>query len=74
MTATYIAVAGILVVALLFFRRLLALNRSKQSLRTKSSGLTKTEAEDWLDWLEANGYPQGELTHVDGKGFAIRQV
>jgi hypothetical protein len=35
------------------------------------SGLTKTEAEDCLDWLEANGYTQREVA-LKGDGFAIR--
>jgi hypothetical protein len=34
-------------------------------------GLTKLEAEDLLDWLEANGR-SGKLTFVAGKGFAVR--
>jgi hypothetical protein len=33
--------------------------------------LTKLEAEDLLDWLEANGR-SGKLTFVAGKGFAVR--
>ena len=32
---------------------------------------TKLEAEDLLDWLEANGR-SGKLTLVAGKGFAVR--
>lgn len=35
-------------------------------------GLTKQEAEDLLDWLEANGYQHRELNYVTGKGFAVR--
>jgi CheY-like chemotaxis protein len=34
-------------------------------------GLTKTEAEDLLDWLEAHG-AAGELDYEEGRGFAIR--
>jgi DNA-binding response OmpR family regulator len=36
------------------------------------SGLTKEEAEDWLDWLEANGYQGLEVHHADGEGFVVR--
>jgi hypothetical protein len=35
------------------------------------SGLTKSDAEDLLDWLEANGR-RGKLTLVSGKGFTVR--
>jgi hypothetical protein len=35
------------------------------------AALTKTEAEDLLDWLEANGYPLGEVLFVPGKGFTV---
>ena len=36
------------------------------------TGLTHAEAEDLLDWLEANGYPPAELSYTDGVGFAVR--
>jgi hypothetical protein len=35
-------------------------------------GLTKGEAEDLLDWLEANGYRCFELDFADGEGFVVR--
>jgi hypothetical protein len=35
--------------------------------------LTKTQAEDLLDWLEAHGVA-GELRYEDGLGFAVRPV
>jgi hypothetical protein len=47
----------------------MAPNRSRGVL---GAGLTKTEAEDLLDWLEANGYPLGELDYIPGKGFTVR--
>ncbi len=34
------------------------------------AGLTKSQAEDLLDWLEANGR-HGKLTFVSGKGFTV---
>lgn len=34
-------------------------------------GLTKPQAEDMLDWLEANGYPAGEVICRED-GFAVR--
>jgi PAS domain S-box-containing protein len=36
------------------------------------SGLTKAEAEELLDCLEANGRTQRELGYEDGKGFFVR--
>jgi CheY-like chemotaxis protein len=36
------------------------------------SGLTKTEAEELLDWLEANGYAPGELSYRPWEGFGVR--
>jgi len=36
------------------------------------SGLTKIEAEDLLDLLEAAGYELCQLSFVDGEGFCIR--
>jgi CheY-like chemotaxis protein len=34
-------------------------------------GLTRNEAEDLLDWMEANGYPPGELD-IREEAFALR--
>jgi hypothetical protein len=34
--------------------------------------LNKSEAERLLDWLEANGYSQREVTHSDDSGFTVR--
>jgi CheY-like chemotaxis protein len=36
------------------------------------TGLSRTEAEDLLDWLEANGYPPAELSWTEELGFAVR--
>lgn len=36
------------------------------------SGLTMTEAEKLLDWLEARGYQHRELCLQDAKGFVVR--
>lgn len=38
----------------------------------KVSGLTKIEAEDLLDQLEATGCDLGHLSFVDGEGFSVR--
>ncbi len=35
------------------------------------SGLTKTQAEDVLDWLEANGYHRCEVSYVVAEGFVV---
>jgi CheY-like chemotaxis protein len=37
-----------------------------------TSGLTKTQAEELLDWLEANGHPTGELSYRPWEGFGVR--
>ncbi len=34
--------------------------------------LNKSEAEMLLDWLEANGYSEREVSHVEGNGFTVR--
>jgi hypothetical protein len=39
--------------------------------RQERTDLTKAEAEEQLDWLEANGR-RGELTFVPGQGFSVR--
>jgi CheY-like chemotaxis protein len=36
-------------------------------------GLTMTQAEELLDWLEAHG-AAGELNYEEGKGFAVRRT
>jgi hypothetical protein len=38
----------------------------------KVSGLTKIEAEDLLDQLEASGCEPYKLSFVDGEGFSVR--
>jgi len=35
------------------------------------SGLTKIEAEDLIDWLEATGRHQWKLSYVQGEGFSV---
>ena len=35
-------------------------------------GLTKTEAEDLLDWLEAHGIQDRQVSYQPGKGFFVR--
>jgi len=48
-------------------------NEHAHPLRTRSlGGLTKTDAEELLDWLDANGYQDVELQYEDGKGFVVR--
>jgi PAS domain S-box-containing protein len=36
------------------------------------TGLTKAKAENFLDWLEANGYPNRTVDYEEGKGFIVR--
>ena len=38
----------------------------------RRSGLVKTEAEDLLDWLEANGCAKYEISSMSGNTFAVR--
>jgi hypothetical protein len=42
--------------------------------RPSASCLTKTQAEDMLDWLEANGRSPAHLSHVAGQGFLVREA
>jgi hypothetical protein len=35
------------------------------------SGLSKTQAEDLLDWLEATGHHRWKLDYTDGEGFSV---
>lgn len=43
------------------------------STTTEIAGLTKTEAEDLLDWLESNDNVGWELATVRGTGFVVRR-
>jgi hypothetical protein len=36
------------------------------------TGLSKSEAEDLLDWLEVHGCRQVRLSHADDSGFVVR--
>jgi hypothetical protein len=36
------------------------------------SGLTKRQAEEFLDWLEAHGYQFREVSSDDGTSFTVR--
>ena len=36
------------------------------------AGLSKAQAEGWLDWFEAHGYPPAHLAYQEGQGFAVR--
>ena len=38
----------------------------------RRAGLMKQEAEDLLDWLEANGYSERKLDYEEGRGFVVR--
>jgi hypothetical protein len=35
------------------------------------TGLTKSQAEDLLDWLEANGYRDYRLSYTADEGFTV---
>jgi hypothetical protein len=36
-----------------------------------ATSLSKTAAEDYLDWLEAHGQGDCDVTYVAGEGFTI---
>jgi hypothetical protein len=38
-----------------------------------ATGLTKTEAEAVLDWLEAHGHGDCQVSYVDGEGFTVTE-
>jgi CheY-like chemotaxis protein len=40
--------------------------------RAPWTGLTKSAAEELLDWLQANHYPPAEVDYEEGRGFSIR--
>jgi hypothetical protein len=44
---------------------------TKQMPPLRVSGLTKTEAEELLDWLENQGVEGSQLVFVDGQGFTV---
>jgi hypothetical protein len=48
------------------------IGRRSPALLRDRRGLTKNEAEDLLDWLEAAGCRRYELAGVDGSGFTVR--
>ena len=35
------------------------------------SGLSKTQAEDLLDWLDATGHHRRKLTYTEEEGFSV---
>ena len=48
-----------------------ARNTSQGNAPACVSGLTKIEAEDLIDWLEATGRQQWKVTFVQGQGFSV---
>ena len=44
---------------------------AQRSRTMRVVGLTKSQAEDLLDWLEANGYRDYQLVYTAGKGFTV---
>jgi hypothetical protein len=47
----------------------LAAAQRQQPIRV--TGLTKSQAEDLLDWLEANAYSDYHLSYSAGRGFSV---
>ena len=58
---------GVLAGASLLGRSLAGVQQQSQRV----AGLTKSQAEDLLDWLEANGYRDCHVAYTPGKGFAV---
>ncbi|HLJ95941.1 MAG TPA: hypothetical protein VKU02_22390 [Gemmataceae bacterium] len=58
-----------------FLTRLTADRRSRDASQSPRSAcvsrLTKIEAEDLIDWLEATGRHQWKLIYVPGEGFSV---
>ena len=48
------------------------LMQDKTSPSVQGAPLSKCEAEDLLDWLEATGQRPGQVSYVPGQGFAVR--
>jgi hypothetical protein len=44
---------------------------TKPQRAIRVSGLNKSEAEDLLDWLEANGYRDYKISYAPGQGFTV---
>lgn len=49
-----------------------AVQMPEQTLWKEVSGLSKTEAEELMDWLESNGFHINELEKVDSAAFIVR--
>jgi hypothetical protein len=47
-------------------------NGSAEDTFVVRSGLTKSEAEDLLDWLEVRGCTERELSYHPAQGFVVR--
>jgi hypothetical protein len=45
--------------------------RTQARQRTRVTGLSKSQAEQLLDWLEANGYRDYDLAYSAGKMFTV---
>ena len=46
-----------------------AATQPQRSMRV--TGLSKSQAEDLLDWLEANGYRDYHTSYAGGRGFTV---
>jgi hypothetical protein len=47
--------------------------RHHRQKTTWGTGLTKADAEDVLDWLEAHGHRHCRVRYVTGEGFAVTE-
>ena len=83
MTTKFLALAGACIVLLVSYVRFMASPRvPSETVRRRhprmdpghppEQGLTKTQAEDLLDWLEAHGIRDRQISYRPGKGFFVR--
>jgi len=83
MAAKFLAFAGASVALLVYSLRFMSMMRRGPgnvppphqrftSLRGNGPGLTKTQAEDLLDWFEAHGIHDRRVSYLPGKGFIVR--
>jgi len=69
MSITFMSDGGVRVVAPKIGTPLPLAQQRRRPMRV--TGLTKSQAEDLLDWLEANGYRDRHVSYLPGKGFSV---
>ncbi|HLN27116.1 MAG TPA: hypothetical protein VK395_05190 [Gemmataceae bacterium] len=83
MAAKFLAFAGACIALLVYSLRFMnTMRRGSGNLPpphqrftsppANGAGLTKTQAEDLLDWFEAHGIHDRRVSYLPGKGFIVR--